>query len=103
MKTKNTTPEAVSVIGLGNMGTALAEAFMKAGITTTVWNRTPGKAEMLVSKGANLAATPMEAVQASPMVVACVLEYSALYKIIEQAKEVLKDGLISMQAHRRRL
>ncbi len=32
---------AVTVLGLGPMGRALAGAFLEAGLRTTVWNRTP--------------------------------------------------------------
>jgi 3-hydroxyisobutyrate dehydrogenase-like beta-hydroxyacid dehydrogenase len=45
----------VTVIGLGLMGRALATAFLRAGHPTTVWNRTPAKAEQLVAQGAKLA------------------------------------------------
>ena len=38
----------VTVIGLGSMGTALADAFLAAGHPTTVWNRSPEKAAPLV-------------------------------------------------------
>lgn len=34
---------AVTVLGLGPMGRALAGAFLDAGLRTTVWNRTPGR------------------------------------------------------------
>lgn len=33
----------VTVIGLGAMGSALARAFIKAGHTVTVWNRTAAR------------------------------------------------------------
>lgn len=41
----------VAVLGLGEMGSALAGAFLDGGHPTTVWNRTPGKGEGLVAKG----------------------------------------------------
>jgi 3-hydroxyisobutyrate dehydrogenase-like beta-hydroxyacid dehydrogenase len=43
---------AVTVLGLGEMGSALAGAFLGGGLPTTVWNRSPGKADALVAKGA---------------------------------------------------
>jgi 3-hydroxyacyl-CoA dehydrogenase len=46
------TDDKVTVIGLGSMGTAVAEAFIGAGHPTTVWNRTPYKAAPLTAKGA---------------------------------------------------
>ncbi|MEW2586101.1 NAD(P)-binding domain-containing protein [Streptomyces virginiae] len=44
------------------------------GHPTAVWNRTASKADALVSKGAALASTPAEAVEARELVVVCVLE-----------------------------
>ncbi|WP_374986542.1 NAD(P)-binding domain-containing protein [Streptomyces fradiae] len=41
-----------SVPGLGSMGGALAEALTRAGHGTTVWNRTPGRADALAAHGA---------------------------------------------------
>ncbi|MER7078809.1 NAD(P)-binding domain-containing protein, partial [Saccharopolyspora kobensis] len=41
--------KAVSVLGLGDMGTALADALLAAGHRVTVWNRTAARAEPLVA------------------------------------------------------
>jgi 3-hydroxyisobutyrate dehydrogenase-like beta-hydroxyacid dehydrogenase len=70
------------VIGLGDMGTALASAFLTRGHPVTVWNRTPKRAEALVARGAYLAATLHEAVEAAPLVVACVLDYPVLRSLL---------------------
>lgn len=43
-------PEAVTVIGLGQLGSALAEAFVNHGHSTTVWNRTADKADNLLAQ-----------------------------------------------------
>ncbi|MFI0411315.1 NAD(P)-dependent oxidoreductase [Actinomadura sp. 3N508] len=66
---------SVTVLGLGLMGTALAEALLKNGHSVTVWNRSPGKAEPLVAKGARRAATAAEAIAASPLVIVCMSVY----------------------------
>jgi 3-hydroxyisobutyrate dehydrogenase-like beta-hydroxyacid dehydrogenase len=42
----------VSVVGLGQMGKAIAERLVDAGHSVSVWNRTAGKATDLVDKGA---------------------------------------------------
>jgi 3-hydroxyisobutyrate dehydrogenase-like beta-hydroxyacid dehydrogenase len=63
--------ENVTVIGLGSMGRALAQAFVRAGHRTTVWNRTPEKAAPLVAEGAVLAPDVHAAVAASPLVITC--------------------------------
>ncbi|TGB00720.1 NAD(P)-binding domain-containing protein [Streptomyces sp. MZ04] len=83
--TENTTPAQktpVTIIGLGNMGSALAATLLDAGHPTTVWNRSPGKAAALVDRGARLAANPQEAIAASPLIVACVLDHDALHAVV---------------------
>jgi 3-hydroxyisobutyrate dehydrogenase-like beta-hydroxyacid dehydrogenase len=80
---------SVSVLGLGLMGQALARAFLKAGHTTTVWNRSAGKADGLVADGALLAAAPADAVAASDLVVVCVSTYDVVHDLIGP----LGDGL----------
>lgn len=72
----------MTVIGLGQMGAALAGAFLDAGHPTTVFNRTPGKAAPLVGRGAVLAATVAEAVAAGELVVVCVLDYPAVRSLL---------------------
>lgn len=79
----------VSVIGLGAMGSALAEVFLKSGLSVTVWNRSQAKAEALVAKGATAAASVREAVEASKLVIACLLVYDTVYEALEPAKASL--------------
>jgi 3-hydroxyisobutyrate dehydrogenase-like beta-hydroxyacid dehydrogenase len=75
---------AVTVLGLGPMGRALAGAFLEAGLRTTVWNRTPGRAQELVERGAVSARSPQEAVAASTLTVVCVVNYDAVDAIVRQ-------------------
>jgi 3-hydroxyisobutyrate dehydrogenase-like beta-hydroxyacid dehydrogenase len=51
----------VSVIGLGSMGSGMAQSLLRAGHRVTVWNRTPQKADALVAQGALKADTPADA------------------------------------------
>ncbi|MEU1852757.1 NAD(P)-binding domain-containing protein [Streptomyces sp. NPDC019990] len=81
----NAAHRAVSVVGLGSMGSALAAALLDRGHPTTVWNRSPEKARPLVERGARLAATPQEAVAAAPLTIVCVLDYEALYTVLDPA------------------
>src|SRR5665213_928839 len=50
-------------IGLGSMGAAIAENLLKAGHRLTVWNRSPGPAELLAAKGARVVRDPAEALR----------------------------------------
>jgi 3-hydroxyisobutyrate dehydrogenase-like beta-hydroxyacid dehydrogenase len=79
----------VTILGLGPMGQALAGALLQAGHPTTTWNRTPEKAEALIARGATRAETPAEAITASPLTIACVLDYDAVHTIIDPAAEQL--------------
>ncbi|MFH8937093.1 NAD(P)-dependent oxidoreductase [Streptomyces griseosporeus] len=75
--TDHPTPSTVTVLGLGPMGRALAGAFLEAGATVTVWNRTPGRDAELLARGARGTATAAEAVSASDLTVVCVVDYDA--------------------------
>ncbi len=48
----------VSVLGMGAMGSRMAEALLRAGHSVTVWNRTAARAQPLVDQGARLAHSP---------------------------------------------
>ncbi|MFD5985183.1 NAD(P)-dependent oxidoreductase [Streptomyces cyaneofuscatus] len=75
----------VTVIGLGSMGRALAEAYVGAGHPTTVWNRTPSKGAPLVALGARQARTVDEAVAASPLVIACLTTFESTVEALGPA------------------
>ncbi|OBF51692.1 6-phosphogluconate dehydrogenase [Mycobacterium sp. 852002-53434_SCH5985345] len=51
----------IGFIGLGNMGRGMAANLIGAGHQVTVYNRSPGKAEGLVERGATAASTVAEA------------------------------------------
>lgn len=76
---------AVTVLGLGEMGSALAAAFLAGGQRTTVWNRTPGKADALVAKGAVGSSSVEEAVAGGDLVVVNVKGNEAAGAILESA------------------
>ncbi|WP_031161138.1 NAD(P)-dependent oxidoreductase [Streptomyces durhamensis] len=69
---------AVTVLGLGPMGRSLAGAFLRAGLRTTVWNRTPGRDRELVEQGAASAGSAEKAVAAGDLTVVCVVDYDAV-------------------------
>ena len=52
----------LAVLGLGNMGSALAHCLLKAGHDVSVWNRTSKKAEDFAEAGATICASPDDAV-----------------------------------------
>lgn len=73
----------VSVIGLGDMGSALASTLLKNGYSVTVWNRSADKADPLTAAGAILAGSPEEAIAASPATVTCITSHDRTIQLIE--------------------
>ena len=67
----------VTVLGLGDMGAALARCLVESGRKTTVWNRTAARAEPLVAEGATHASDVADAIAASPVAIVCVSDYDA--------------------------
>lgn len=86
----------ITVIGLGNMGAALARALQESGQAVTVWNRSPEKADSLVEKGAVLAPSAAAAIAASPIILVCVTNYPAANQILAEAPTGL-DGKLFVQ------
>jgi 3-hydroxyisobutyrate dehydrogenase-like beta-hydroxyacid dehydrogenase len=74
----------VSVVGLGSMGMALAKAMLVGRPKLTVWNRTVTKTLPLVEAGAQTALSLAAAVQASPIILVCVDNYSITKQLFGQ-------------------
>jgi 3-hydroxyisobutyrate dehydrogenase-like beta-hydroxyacid dehydrogenase len=86
----------VTVLGLGAMGRALAEALVDAGHPTTVWNRSPGRADGLAAPAA-VAPTVGDAVSASPLVVACLLDHASVHEVLDPvAPQIAGRALVNV-------
>lgn len=72
----------VSVLGLGNMGSALAEILISGGHSVTVWNRSEAKCTPLAALGAHVAASATEAAENADFIVICVLDDDANQAIL---------------------
>ncbi|GAC1041217.1 NAD(P)-dependent oxidoreductase [Rhizobium sp. No.120] len=68
---------AISILGTGRMGSALANALLRAGYRTIVWNRTVEKTRTLAAAGAIVAASVREAVEAADIIIVNIIDYSA--------------------------
>ncbi|MFC0114658.1 NAD(P)-dependent oxidoreductase [Kibdelosporangium aridum] len=85
---------AVTVLGAGDMGSALVRALLAAGYPTTVWNRTPERAKPLVAEGATQATTVAEAVEASRLVIVCLLDYTSVTEVLDTARDALAGRVL---------
>lgn len=98
MTDKSMTGEAqgprVGFAGLGTMGSAMAANLARAGFALSVWNRTPGRAELLVALGAVEVRTPRALAEASDIVVTCVTDAPQLADVLF-GPEGLAEGLSS--------
>ena len=72
----------IAVLGLGAMGSAMAARLLNAGHDLTVWNRTPGRDEDLVSAGATRADTPAGAVRGAEVVITMLTDPPALEAVL---------------------
>jgi 3-hydroxyisobutyrate dehydrogenase len=60
---------SVALLGLGTMGSGMAQNLLKAGFALTVYNRTVAKAAPLAEAGARVAGTPAEAARGAQVIV----------------------------------
>lgn len=86
----------VTFLGLGLMGNALAYTILKAGYKITVWNRTQEKMEPFVAKGAEGAPSVISAVDASPVVLVCVDNYTVTKNFMdnEEVKSIMPGKVL---------
>lgn len=73
----------VALLGTGLMGAPMAANLLKAGFALTVWNRTPGKAQPLVDRGALPAGSAADAVAQADAVVAMLSDGAAIDELLE--------------------
>lgn len=84
----------VSVIGLGSMGTALAQCLLKNNYQLTVWNRSSDKIVPLVSAGAVEAVSVAKAIAASPVVIVCIKNHEETLRLLEPIGNALEGKTI---------
>jgi 3-hydroxyisobutyrate dehydrogenase len=87
----------VSVIGLGAMGAGMAASTLRAGLATTVWNRSPERSEPLRDEGAEVAVTAAEAVAGADVVVVCLFDEASVQEVLEQALPAAPDSAVWLQ------
>lgn len=84
----------ISVIGLGDMGSALARTLLENGYSVTVWNRSTSKAEPLVAAGATLAASAGDAIAASPATITCITSHDRTIELVRELDTPLEGKTI---------
>jgi 3-hydroxyisobutyrate dehydrogenase-like beta-hydroxyacid dehydrogenase len=88
----------VGLIGLGNMGTAMAERVLGAGYQLVVYNRSPGKADPLAGRGAVVAETPSDLVEQVDVVLTSLADDDALEDVAEKVVAAARPGTVLIDA-----
>lgn len=78
-----TTVHAVTTLGLGRMGSALAGAMARAGHTVTVWNRTASRAMPLRDRGVVVADSVASACASSDVEFVSVSDYDTTRELLD--------------------
>jgi 3-hydroxyisobutyrate dehydrogenase len=73
---------AIAVLGLGAMGRAISHRLLGAGHELSVWNRTPGRDDELVTAGARRAGSAADAVRNAEVVITMVTDPPALEGVL---------------------
>ena len=68
--------------GLGTMGSSMTANLVRSGYQVSVWNRTPGRDEELVSLGAMRASSPAELASRSDIVIMCVTDSPQVEEVL---------------------
>ena len=89
--------QRVGFVGLGTMGSAMAANLARSGFPLTVWNRTPGRADVLRTLGAAEAGSPRELGLASDLVVTCLPDSPQVEEVLfgdSGLAEGLREGSV---------
>jgi len=87
----------VAVLGLGTMGAAMARRISGAGMATTVWNRTAGRAAAFAGGPAQVADDPAGAVAGADVVLTMLFDADAVQAVIAEALPAMAPHAIWLQ------
>ncbi len=71
----------IALLGVGTMGSGLAENWLKKGFSLAVYNRTKAKADAIAAQGARVANTPREAAAGAELILAMVADEPASHDV----------------------
>ena len=87
----------VAVLGAGTMGGGMARNLAAAGLTTRVWNRTPGRAEALTTAGIRPCSSVAEAVDGADVVVTMLWDAAAVEQVLRAGAGAFRSGAVLLQ------
>jgi len=95
MTSANTSTD-IAIIGMGNMGSALAEALLTGGYKVAVWSRTQSRCVPLAERGARVCERASEAAASAGVVVVCLTDHAASLAVLREpdTARALADKLL---------
>jgi 3-hydroxyisobutyrate dehydrogenase-like beta-hydroxyacid dehydrogenase len=81
--------KTVTIIGVGDMGIALAATALDAGYEVTLWNRSPGRLDPFRDGAARIAGSPAEAVAASAVTIVMLADHDSAWEVMDT--EAVRD------------
>lgn len=104
---KEVSDRTIGVIGLGNMGSALAAALLARRYRVVVWNRTASRADPLVEQGATPAQSVTEAAGLADAIIICVTDQVAIELLLNdevgaalKGKSLVQLGVVAAEEAR---
>eukprot|EP00405_Crypthecodinium_cohnii_P019196 CAMPEP_0206466240 /NCGR_PEP_ID=MMETSP0324_2-20121206/28337_1 /ASSEMBLY_ACC=CAM_ASM_000836 /TAXON_ID=2866 /ORGANISM="Crypthecodinium cohnii, Strain Seligo" /LENGTH=289 /DNA_ID=CAMNT_0053939311 /DNA_START=86 /DNA_END=955 /DNA_ORIENTATION=+ len=79
----------IGYLGMGIMGSAMANRLIDAGFDVTLWNRTKSRCDELAKKGAKVADTAQEVIEKCDIVFACTSDPESARKVVFGEQGVL--------------
>jgi len=80
--TKKRPAEKLGYLGLGMMGFPMSCRLLNAGLDVVVWNRSTGKAKVLIDAGAKAATTPRDVAASASIIFMCVTDADAVEDVV---------------------
>lgn len=88
----------MTVIGTGVIGSAVVRACADSGLEVSIWNRTPERSRKLEGGSVHVHATAADAIEASPIVLFCLLNYEITHRVLDEAEADLSGRLVVQNA-----
>jgi len=88
----------MTVIGTGVIGSAVVRACADSGLEVSVWNRTPERSERLAGRNVRVHQKPAAAIEDSPIVLLCLLNYEITHQVLDEAGADLSGRLVVQNA-----
>ncbi|MEU0481670.1 NAD(P)-binding domain-containing protein [Streptosporangium sp. NPDC006013] len=88
----------MTVIGTGVIGSAVVRACADSGLEVSVWNRTPERSERLAGRNVHIHEKAAAAIEDSPIVLFCLLNYEVTHRVLDGAAADLSGRLVVQNA-----